>query len=733
MTQTMRLSAPGRASCIIVDRHPLGMALAALMILLSGPACLAAVRPAPSVEQFHHAQALRNALEATPAASRTSADYERVLDAYRAVYHADPQSSKADESIVAVAQLLAEKGRTLHQARPLQQAILQYEFLRNQYPHSPYRFSALLTEGSIYLNDLGDRAQAKDTFLKFLRLYPSQPLASQAQAQLNAIDDSGKTPETAAAQLRRGATAVAPQSAAVSSQSAAAGAKPSVGEPAEASQPAPQPRVEQSAAQPDTVQRVSQPDSDRDAAPKTLLRIRYWSTANSTRIAINLDGRVPYKYAHLKNPNRIYYDLENTSLAQSVLGSTIAVSGSSFLQRIRTAQFSHNVTRIVLNVGASTDSYAFYLPNPWRLIIDLHTAPRQRIDEAKGATTTETGRHNAIASAASAPTIPLKVLPATTAPAQKTRTRRAAPEMARHTAPAVPSALPKAMAAKKSTRAPATAVAAPESSEPGSRTVFTARRATPTSNGKPSLVRTLGLKINRIVIDPGHGGYDSGTLGPGGIEEKDVVLDVALRLGKLLEQELGEQVIYTRSTDVFIPLEERTAIANRAHADLFISIHANSSSDKSVRGVECYYLNFTTDPDALKVAARENAVSNEQINQLSNLIKKIALSDKVEESREFALDVQKSLYDGLRNGNPGLKNRGVKRAPFVVLIGARMPSILAEISFLTNSSDASEMRRPAYRERIAESLFEGIAEYIRGLSGIRLAQYAENPDAAPDR
>lgn len=241
------------------------------------------------------------------------------------------------------------------------------------------------------------------------------------------------------------------------------------------------------------------------------------------------------------------------------------------------------------------------------------------------------------------------------------------------------------------------------------------------------MVRALGLKINRIVIDAGHGGHDSGTLGPGGLQEKDVVLDVALRLGRLLRQRLGADVIYTRSDDTFIPLETRTAIANQAQADLFISIHANSSADTTARGVEVYYLNFTSSADALDVAARENAVSDESIHQLSDLVKKIALQDKINESRAFAADVDQSLYEGLDQGNPGLRDRGVKKAPFVVLIGANMPSILAEISFLTNPDDAEELRESPYRQRIAESLYLGVARYVSSLNGMRLAQAGSRP------
>jgi len=246
--------------------------------------------------------------------------------------------------------------------------------------------------------------------------------------------------------------------------------------------------------------------------------------------------------------------------------------------------------------------------------------------------------------------------------------------------------------------------------------------ALPTADGDRSLVRALGLKIGRIVIDPGHGGYDTGTVSPSGLQEKDVVLDVGLRLGEKLRERLGADVTFTRSDDTFIPLETRTAIANKAQADLFVSIHANSSPDASARGVETYYLNFTSSPDALDVAARENAVSDKSIHELQDLVKKITLKDKLDESKEFAADVERSLYRGVSQEEPSIKDRGVKKAPFVVLIGANMPSILTEISFVSNPEDAKDLRDPAYRDRIAESLYAGIARYVNGLSSVRLAQ-----------
>jgi N-acetylmuramoyl-L-alanine amidase len=247
------------------------------------------------------------------------------------------------------------------------------------------------------------------------------------------------------------------------------------------------------------------------------------------------------------------------------------------------------------------------------------------------------------------------------------------------------------------------------------------REARPTAAGDRSLTRALGLKIGKIVIDAGHGGHDTGTIGPNGLLEKDVVLDVAKRLGRLLETRLGAEVVYTRRDDTFIPLETRTAIANRERADLFISIHANSSQDSDARGVETYYLNFTSSPEALEVAARENAVSEKSIHELQDLVKKIALKEKIEESREFAGDVQESLYGGLALNNAGIRDRGVKKAPFIVLIGANMPSILAEISFVSNPTDERKMETSEHRQRIAESLYRGVSKYVNGLSGVKVA------------
>jgi N-acetylmuramoyl-L-alanine amidase len=233
--------------------------------------------------------------------------------------------------------------------------------------------------------------------------------------------------------------------------------------------------------------------------------------------------------------------------------------------------------------------------------------------------------------------------------------------------------------------------------------------------GTYSLARQLGLGARRIVIDAGHGGHDPGSIGPGGLEEKDLVLDVARRLEGLVRSQLGAEVLMTRSTDVFVPLEERTAVANAKGADLFLSIHANSSRSPRSRGVETYFLNFAADPHAEEVAARENAISAATLKDLQNLVKAITLNSKIDESRDFAASVQEGMVASLRGQASGVSDRGVRTAPFYVLIGANMPSVLAEISFVSNPEEERLLKTSEHRQRIAQGIYEGVRGYLDGL------------------
>jgi N-acetylmuramoyl-L-alanine amidase len=225
------------------------------------------------------------------------------------------------------------------------------------------------------------------------------------------------------------------------------------------------------------------------------------------------------------------------------------------------------------------------------------------------------------------------------------------------------------------------------------------------------LSRQLGLGISRVVIDPGHGGHDPGAQ-VRGLNEAEIVLDIALRLERLLLKESGVEVILTRRTNAYVALEERTGIANRSPgADLFLSIHANASADRGARGFETYFLNFAANPEAEALAARENAGSARRMGHLPDIVKAIALNNKIDESRDFATMVQASMNELLRKADPNARNLGVKQAPFMVLIGATMPSVLAEVSFLTNRDDATLLLSQSYRQQIAEALLAGIMRY----------------------
>lgn len=754
----------------------------------------AAARQA-ALSPFDRAQRQREALEGRPEQQRTRRDYERVLDAYRAIYHGDPRSGKADASIAAVAELLAEEGRIFEDDKALHDAIGQYEFLCREYPYSRLRPSALLTEGEIYRRDLNDRDSAKKIYQQFLKTYAKNPLADQARQALKQM----RKDELAE---KRGGKVKAESAKVTPTPVPPATKNPEkthvVVDDAEVQVPVKTPAPAAETPAPATATPQVQPasmgqDHSLDTPPPRhgqlplVTGMRHWSTPVYTRVAIDLDAEVQYEAARVPNPDRIYFDLHGVKLSPELVGKSIVVTDDGFLKRIRAAQFSNDITRVVLDVSDVSDYSAFLLPNPYRLIIDIHgtksAATAQQLAKNTPAqplpppasTSTPAPAQNKPAEAAqpkSTPNqaeaknqnkpqskpdaAPVETASTSKAPAnantkETTQSASSLREVAslgnqpnRLKATKKPTTEP--IAASVAGTTPATDDSAASSgsnsaaaksskkakgkhsdatpASPGDNTasVPAIHEAAPTADGERSLVRALGLKIGRIVVDAGHGGHDSGTLGPDGIQEKDVVLDVALRVGKLLQQRLGSEVTYTRDDDTFIPLETRTAIANKAQADLFLSIHANSSRDASARGVETYYLNFTSSPDALEVAARENAVSQQSVHQLSDLVKKITLKDKIEESREFAADVQTGLYEGLQKGNPGLRDRGVKKAPFVVLIGANMPSILAEISFLTNPDDARQLRDPNYRQRIAESIYRGVAKYVSGLSGVKLAQ-----------
>jgi N-acetylmuramoyl-L-alanine amidase len=414
-------------------------------------------------------------------------------------------------------------------------------------------------------------------------------------------------------------------------------------------------------------------------APTVLREIRRSVLPDGIRLTVDLDAEVPYHQEEIANPRRLFFDLKGVKAAPTLQDVSLKYA-DDVVKEVRLGRHPQNTTRLVVDLEGVSSYSVYPLYAPYRLVIDFRrTVP-----------TTATGA------------LPTAPAPIVVPPPIATVARTTAPLAA---LPQVKQTVPEAKGAFQPPLLPSEP-AAPRSLPP-------AAPAT-NSNGKFSLSRQLGLGVSRVVIDAGHGGHDPGAHG-NGLAESELTLDVALRVQKLLEKQPGIEVVMTRDTDVFIPLEERTAIANREGADLFLSIHANASRNTQARGVETYFLNFAMNPEAEAVAARENATSGRAMHSLPDIVRAIALNNKINESRDLAETVQRSMAKRLAAKNRSLKDLGVKQAPFVVLIGAVMPSVLAEISFVTNRQDGALLKTQAYRQQIAQALVDAIVKYQQSL------------------
>jgi N-acetylmuramoyl-L-alanine amidase/putative methionine-R-sulfoxide reductase with GAF domain len=378
------------------------------------------------------------------------------------------------------------------------------------------------------------------------------------------------------------------------------------------------------------------PASQEPAKMPRITGIRHWSSADSSTVVLDLEDQVQYEAHRLSAPDRIYFDLHDTSLAPEFAGKTIDV-GDALLAKVRLAQPVSGLTRVVLETKGNSNYSVSLEPNPYRLVVQLRKL---------GANT-------------------------------KSQV----------------SLFPDAPEAEKM------AIVVP----PPTREDLQLRAHVPKM---------------RIVVDAGHGGWDLGTVGRKGLLEKDLVLEIAQRLGKLLESRLGAEVILTRNDDNYIPLDERAGKANQAQADLFVSVHANYSDLPSARGVETYYTNLFSAPNSKDIETRDPDRSK---NANSATLSAADLHEKIEQSRRLAASVQRSLYGTLAAQNPGLRDRGVKAASYVVLTETAMPGILAEVSFVSSPTDEQKLRSDGYREQIAEALYKGIARYAAGSRNVKVA------------
>lgn len=461
----------------------------------------------------------------------------------------------------------------------------------------------------------------------------------------------------------------------------------------------------------------NRPSAAASASVISVDNVRYWEAPNSVRVVVDVGAEVTFSQGEARSPDRVFVDIRQARLSPALVNRQWPVK-LGILEQVRVGQFDGNTVRVVLDVVKLSRVTTFTLKEPHRLIIDVlgESAVARTSPPVSGAR--EPARTGEV------PAVSPEPPPSTASvlPTEKESTK----------GPEVPSAA--AAGSEVEPRAKSDVSGKAEKSEKDAPAKDAAaeavvKAAKPTSNGDRSLIRSLGLKISRVILDPGHGGHDTGSIGPTGFSEKELVLDVAQRLKKQIESELGAEVIMTRTDDTFVPLETRTAMANQNEADLFLSIHANSSRLKSVRGVETFFLNLTSSKEALETASRENAASTSSVHELQDIVKKIMLRDKVDESREFATHVQKALSARRGSGT----NRGVKQAPFVVLIGANMPSVLAEVAFISHPQEEKSVKSAKVRQDIADALFEGVRSYAETLSGIRTARAQDKADRNPER
>ena len=604
-------------------------------------------------------------------------EWERVVLRYRRVVARYPQSAYCDNALLAVGDLYRQMATRFKSPRYNDDAVQAYQALVAEYPSSSLGEKALYAVFQI-ARDGRDRKRLADAAKAYLKTFPDAARAAEIEAAVKT-----RAPENAAAL------------------------------------PAPPPR-----------------------GLAQVFNLRFWSGESSTRVVIDVEKQVPLRQDRIGDPDRLWVDLAGTRLHPNLTDRNFPV-GDGLLEKVRVAQNKPDVVRIVLDFKDVKAHNIFYLSDPVRLVIDVQGTPRP----------------GPMIAGAAPPSATQKPLPPPVEVADKTEDLdEGPPEMEPEAGSEfdLPPLVPKPGATPEPKPTPESKVAdavrptpAPEVTPPPPPPIKEARGpdvippaaavakpadtpapSAPRANraGSYSLARQLGLGARKIVIDPGHGGHDPGSIGRGGLQEKDLVLDVALRLEKLVRAELGADVLMTRSTDVFIPLEERTAIANSREADLFLSIHANSSRNPKARGIETYFLNFAVDPHAEEVAARENAISAATLKDLQGLVKAIALNSKIDESRDFAASIHEAMLGGpARAGGP---NRGVRTAPFYVLIGANMPSVLAEIAFVSNPDDEKLLKMPEQRERIARGLLEGVRAYLDSLNRTHTQQLTRTGQAS---
>lgn len=600
-----------RANCVklrCVDIKPFLIVLGVLAVMFADVTCY--IQTAIAVADFPHGSdtaetaysKVKSGYDSLVKSSELRAktgEWQKLIKEFRAVYFKYPDDADVTPKIL---YMMARCYNNLYDhsnsSDDLEEAIKRYEVLVEKFPGSRLADDALYLLSGLYVAK-GDKGAAQKSLERILKRYPDGDQVTKAREGLKALGATGLD-ET-------------------------------------------RPPVPKSAPAKDTIQTAVQEVTD----------IRHWAVSDYTRIVIDTTGQVTFKEGFLPAnkskglPPRFYIDISPAVMKKGLPPAIDIRDG--LLKAVRTGQFDKKTVRVVCDLGGSRKIKAFYLEEPFRVIIDAFGD-----QYAKG----------------------------TLCPVNKEVVRQKTPE-------------------------------SPHIKD--NATVKSEIKGETKGNGL-SIAQQLGLCVRRVVIDPGHGGKDPGAIGPEGLQEKDVTLKIAHKVAEKLKDELGCEVILTRHDDVFLPLEQRTAIANAKKADLFVSIHTNAAPSAAAAGIETYFLNFAVDEDAMRVAALENATSSKRIGELQSILNNILKNAKVNESSRLAGFVQKDLVKSLNGRFGDIKSLGVKQAPFFVLIGAQMPSILVETSFISNPKEETLLKDDAYLDRIADGIVSGIKAYSKAVN-----------------
>lgn len=588
-------------------------------------------------------------------------ELERSLEMFKSVYKKYPRSAKTPEAIFMSGQLHGDLYGRYHRKVDKESALTIYRILVRSFPDNPLADDALFNSAELRLKD-GNKVEAISDFRGLVRWFPKGDRAPMAKAMIEKLEGE-----------IRGAKSTAPK-AKVASKAA-----------------------EEAADEPD------------------FKRVRYWASDGYARVVLDVSKRIHYKIERDETRNLISVDLLGAQGPGSAEQSIVPPNG--LVQSINISSPSHETSRVVIALKVKGSYSTMELSNPERIVIDINTDQNPAAANAPIPQEAQNASQPAVNPASGSKT----ELEKPSIVADGLTARKVAVDL---NAPVI-NPLPPATAGIAAAGAAENALAKAAADSAGlaeAGLIPDTAPAAPNAHHqqediqKASFTPMNDSKIKTIVIDPGHGGKDPGAIGRGGLREKDVALDVALRLEKLLKANCNCRILLTRKTDVFIPLEERTAFANTNDANLFISIHANSNKKRNVSGVETYFLSPARSKDEGYVAAQENMMNmesdNEDTNDLAFILYDMQSTDKINESSLMAAKVQQALVKGLKPRHRS-HDHGVKQAMFYVLHGARMPSVLVETSFISNANEEKLLRSDAYRQEIAEGIANGVTDYQR--------------------